>query len=245
MFIKKDDLKWEPVKYLRIGGTEQFEFELDLYKPLSEWDVYEHWERERVRHMRQNLSKGEILFDVGAEMGWLSVVYGQIVGPSNMVLIEPTKEFWPNIRAVWSRNFDTLPLAVYHGLFSDKTTSKEVDEIWPRASRGDVIDKLAYTYIHDNPQQIKEITIDEYVNQTGIVPNALTIDTEGSELLILKGAKETLAHRNLKVWVSIHPDLGERDYGVKRQDTIDYLNEQGYVGKHLSTDHEEHWFFSR
>lgn len=245
MFIKKTDILWELKPYLRIGQTNQYEFHVWMNRPLADWDVFDYWEKERVRHMAKTLEKGDILFDIGAEMGWLSVVYGQLVHPSNMVLIEPTREFWPNIRAIWNKNFDAQPLATYNGLFSDKTTSKQVDEIWPRASRGDLIDKLAYTYIHENTQKVPEITLDEYVRQTGIVPNALTMDTEGSELLILRGAKETLAKRNLKVWVSIHPDLGERDYGVKKQDTLDFMAEQGYIGKLLAIDHEEHWFFSR
>ena len=243
--IKKEDLKWRPVKYLRIGGTEQFEFEFQCYEPLASWDVYEHWERERVRHMRANLNKGEILYDIGAEMGWLSVIYGQMVGPSNMVLIEPTGPFWPNIKAMWTKNFDAHPLATYHGLFSDKTTSKKVDDVYPLAARGDVIEKLAYTYIHDNEEEVPEITLDEYVKQTGIVPNALTMDTEGSELLILKGAKDTLAHHNLKVWVSIHDDLAERDYAIKPGETIKFMEEQGYTARHLATDHEAHWYFER
>lgn len=245
MKIRRENVKWVPTRYLKIRGTEQYEFQLDLYKPLSDWDVFDSWEKERIRHMRQTLERGEILFDIGAEVGWMSVIYGQMVHPMNMVLIEPTAEFWPNIEAVWHRNFDAEPLFTYHGLFSNKTTSKEVKEGWPKASKGNLIDKLSYTYIHDNPKKIPEITLDEFVKQTGIVPNALTMDTEGSELLILQGAVETLSHRNLKVWVSVHPDLGERDYGVKPGEVVEFMKKHGYDGTHLATDHEEHWYFSR
>ena len=248
MFIKRQDIIWELKPYLRIGETSQYEFHVWMNKPLADWDVFDVWEKERVRHMRRNLERGEILFDIGAEMGWLSVVYGQLVHPSNMVLIEPTPEFWPNIQAIWHKNFDCEPLATYHGLFSDKSTNKVVDGAmheWPKAADGDLIDKLAYTYIHENKAKVPEITIDDYVKYTGIVPNALTMDTEGSELLILKGARDTLERYNLKLWVSIHPDLGERDYGVKKQATIDYLESLGYSGNHIATDHEEHWFFKK
>lgn len=197
--------------------------------------------------MAQHLEQGEILFDIGAEMGWLSVVYGQMVHPSNMVLIEPTGAFWANIEAIWHKNFDCEPLATYHGLFSDMTTSKDVLPMhqFPKASRGDLIDKLAYTYLHDNQESVPEITLDEYVKQTGIVPNALTIDTEGSELLILRGAVNTLAKRNLKVWVSVHPDLGLENYGIDKHSVYEFMKEQGYDGSIIATDHEEHWYFSR
>lgn len=245
--IKRSDIIWVQKPYLRIGGTNKHEFELVLNRPLADWDVFDSWEKERVRHMRQRLDKGDILFDIGAEMGWLSVIYGQMVGPSNMVLIEPTTEFWPNIEAIWHKNFDCEPLANYYGLFSDKTTDKSVLSMheWPQVSRGDLIDKLEYTYLHDNPTKVPEITLDEYVKQTGIVPNALTIDTEGSELLILKGAIETLTNRNLKVWVSIHDDLAERDYDVKPDETIAFMREQGYSSEFINKDHEIHVCFMR
>lgn len=244
--IKRDDIIWELKPYLRIGQTSQYEFNVWLNRPLADWDVFDNWEKERTRSMVKHLETGDILFDVGAEIGWLSVIYGQIVGASNMVLIEPTKEFWPNIQTLWHKNFDCEPLATYCGLFSDKTTSREVLSFnqWPKEVEDDLIDKLAYTYIHDN-QGTSEIKLDDYVKQTGIVPNAITIDTEGSELLILKGAENTLKNNNIKLWVSIHPDLGERDYNTTKDMTIKYLESLGYVGEHLATDHEEHWYFRK
>lgn len=247
MKIKREDIIWKTVRYLKKGFSENYEFELTLNEPLASWDVYDYWEKERTLHMRRNLSKGDILFDVGSENGWLNLVYAQFVGPENMVLIEPTPDFWPNIRALWEKSYAKRPLACYHGLFSDKTTSGKITgrQEWPEASNGDLIDKLAYTYIHDNPRKIPEITIDEYVRLSGIVPNAITMDTEGSELLILRGAENTLKQHSPKLWVSIHPDLGERDYGISKADTIRYLNSLGYKGTCLAIDHEEHWYFER
>lgn len=247
MNIKRKDIEWDLKGYLRIGQTGHYEFNVWMNKPLSDWDVFDSWEMERTRHMQQHLERGDILFDIGAEVGWLSVVYGQIVHPSNMVLIEPTPQFWGNIEMLWHRNFDTEPLACYFGLFSDKTTSKDVlpFNTFPEEAKADPIDKLAYTYIHENSAKVPEIMLDDYVKQSGIVPTAITMDTEGSELLILKGAENTLKEHAVKVYVSIHPDLGERDYGVKREDTIAYLESLGYTGEHIATDHEEHWYFSK
>lgn len=245
MNIKREDIIWELKPYLRIGETTKYEYNVWMNRPLADWDVFDVWEKERTRSMCKHLEKGDILFDIGAEMGWLSVVYGQMVGPSNMVLIEPTPQFWPNIEAIWHKNFDCEPLANYHGLISDVTTDKTVLEMheWPEASKEDLIDKLAYTYIHDNPKKIPQITIDEYVKQTGIVPTAMTMDCEGPELMILKGAENTLKKNNVKVWVSEHPDLAERDYGIKQGEIEAYMKTLGYESEYLATDHERHLRF--
>lgn len=214
---------------------------------LAEWDVYGDWEVERMDSMRDNLKKGEVLFDIGTEVGWLNIVYAQFVGPENMVLIEPTAEFWSNIMHTWQHNFKVPPLACHFGLISDKTTSNFVLPLhtYPAEAEGELINKLAYRYIHEHGDRLPQITIDDYCAKTGIKPDALTMDTEGSELLILKGAEKTLKARNLKVWVSIHPELGERDYGVKPQQVHDFMAECGYKGEYLATDHEEHWYFTK
>jgi FkbM family methyltransferase len=238
--IKTKDIIWELKPYLRVGQTSQYEFHIWLNKPLADWDVYDYWEKERTRSMVKNLNKGDVLFDIGAEMGWLSVVYGQIVEPSNMVLFEPTRQFWPNIKALWNKNFDALPLATYCGLLSDKTTDKAVLEInqWPDDSNGDLIEKLAYTYIHDNSTKVPEITIDEYVKQSGIVPNAITIDVEGAEYLVLKGAENTLK-KGVQVWVSEHDDLAENQ-GIDKYAASEFMAKLGYKREVLGIDHETH-----
>lgn len=243
-FIKPSDIVWKQVKYLRQGQTFEYDYHFWLNEPLASWDVWDYWERERIESMRTHLKRGDILFDIGTEQGWCNLAYARMVGAENMVLIEPTPEFWPNIKALWEKNFDKQPLAFYDGLMGENTSDKRTSfKSWPDSSTGNLIDRNKYVYLHEEHQDVPEITVDEYVKRTGIVPTALTMDTEGSELLILKGAEKTLRDNDLKVWVSIHPDLGLRDYGVKADDTIAYMKGLGYDSEYLATDHEVHTRF--
>lgn len=244
-FIKPKDIQWRHVSYLRRGQSDIYDYELILPEPLASWDVYDDWEKERIWNMRVNLKRGQILFDIGTESGWCNLVYADMVGPENMVLIEPTKEFWPNIYHTWYKNLNKSPRAFYDGLFSNRTNDKRKSGFthWPKLTKGPLIDRNKYQYIHDNEDKVPEITLDDYVKRSGVVPDALTMDTEGSELLILKGAEKTLKHYMPLLWVSIHPDLAERDYKVKPGQTEEYLLSLGYSGKLLGIDHEEHWFF--
>lgn len=252
IFTPKDKVQWKTVKYLKepLGAAPQhaiWKYEFVLPEPLASWDVFDYWEKERIASMEKNLKNGDVLFDVGTEQGWCNLVYAQIVGPENMVLIEPTQEFWPNIKETWKKNFDVNPLACVPVLLSDKNT-QECDSSgfvdgWPVCADGDLIDRNKYQYIHENSEKIPEQTIDSYVAASGIIPDALTMDVEGAELLILRGAEQTLIQHKPKLFISIHPDLGERDYGIKKEDTINFLESLGYVGEYLATDHEEHWYF--
>lgn len=250
-FIKKEDVQWKEVQYLKEPLTASpehatWKYKFMLPEPLASWDVFDYWEKERIASMEQHLKQGDVLFDIGTEQGWCNLAYAQMVGPENMVLIEPTKEFWPNIKATWEKNNLAKPKAFLSALLSDKEAGEEsinVHDEWPQEADGPLIDRNKYQYIHENSENVAEITLDEWVSNTGVIPDALTMDVEGAELLILKGAEQTLIQHKPKLFISIHPDLGERDYGVKKEDTIKFLEDLGYVGEYLATDHEEHWYF--
>lgn len=251
-FIPKDKIEWKLVRYLKepwqtTDELAHWKYHIWLNEPLASWDVFTIWEKERIASMEKHLKKGDVLFDIGTEQGWCNLVYARMVGAKNMVLIEPTQEFWPNIQALWNKNYsDVQPKGFYAGLFSDKTTDKRKNlnaTEWPLPSSGDLIDRNKYQYIHENSENVPEITIDEYVNRSGIVPDAMTCDTEGSEYLIFKGGEQTLKKYKPKLWISVHPDMALRDYGVKENELDDYLKSLGYKGEHLATDHEEHWYY--
>lgn len=252
-FIPKDEIVWKKIKYLRQGETLNYDYALWLNEPLASWDVFDYWERERVESMRKHLKKGNVLFDIGAEQGWLSAVLAQIVGAESMVLVEPTWEFWPNIRAIFKQNKLPHPLGLFTGFFGDVEDGvdykhkKEDWDDWYKNGEPPLIDRNKYRNLHDQNDKaiIPYTTIDRYCSQSDNIPAAINIDTEGSELLVLRGAKKTLMEHKPKIWVSVHPDMALRDYGVKENELDDYLKSLGYTGEHLATDHEEHWYYER
>lgn len=247
-FIPVEKIEWKKVKYLRQGESFNYDYELILNEPLASWDVWDYWERERIESMRTHLKKGDVLFDIGSEQGWCNLVYAQIVGAENVVLIEPTPEFWPNIKNLWEKNFpDVMPRGCYVGFFASVFSKQQNIPIhgqWPVESKGDLIDRNSYRYLN-NPEHknIQKITVDEYVKLTGIVPDALTMDTEGAEYLILRGARKTLKNYNVKVWVSEHDDLAKRDFGVDVDDIAEFMAGLGYSREVLATDHERHVYY--
>lgn len=247
-----NDVSWVETQVIKMHDNpppeSQWIYRIMLPSWLAKWDVFANWEKERFASMAAELRTGDVLFDIGTEIGWQSIIYAGFVGAANMVLIEPTAEFWPNIKNTWQRNFPTTPpLACYFGLISDKSTSKFVLDkgLFPAEAEGKLVEKLSYRYIHEHGYMMPQIKLDDYVKLTGIQPDALTMDTEGAELLILQGAEKTLKDRDLKVWVSIHPELGLKDYGYEPEAIHKFMADCGYAGVHLATDHEEHWYFRK
>lgn len=256
-FIPLENVEWRDVKIIKLntdGPADQhpYEYQFSLPMPLAEWDVFDYWEVERFNSMRDNLKKGMILFDIGSEQGWCNLIYAQFTGPENVILMEPTQEFWPNIKATFERNYPGVtPKGFYDGLLSDKTTDPRGTPVkgikkfqqWPAASNGPLIDRNKYQYIDDNSEGVFELTIDDYVKTTGIVPDALTMDTEGAEIVILRGAEQTLLKHKPLVWASVHPDLAiEHGFGDTKN-VYEFMEQCGYDHKYLATDHEVHELF--
>jgi FkbM family methyltransferase len=248
-FVKKEDVKWVPVKVIQ-ETEDKWRYSVKMPDFLAGLDIFAVWEKERFLSMEANLKKGDVLFDIGPEAGWMSAIFAQFVGGENMVLFEPSECFWPNIRETWKQNDLKNPKATVWALAGNYTSANCLSMIncWPEQSeKNELIKFNAYRYLHDphDTAAVPQIRIDDFVKTTGIVPDAMTIDCEGSELEILKGAENTLKNKDVKVWVSIHEDLMEKYFQAKSGDLIEYMKSIGYQGTHLATDHEAHWYFRK
>ena len=209
------------------------------------------WEKERFASMEKNLKQRDILFDIGAETGWISAIYAQFVGAENMCLFEPTPEVWPTIKATWKENDLPTPLYACWGLVSNVdgppmpvTWGSISVRGWPACAYDKVLlENVKYNHIDEDAHHRPQITLDRFIEVTGIQPSAITIDVEGAELLVLQGAKNTLQTVRPLVWVSLHEGLTRPGVEPKNQDVINFMAKQGYDGTLLGVDHETHYLF--
>jgi len=167
----------------------------------------------------------------------------------NIVLIEPSCEFWSTIKMIWDSNKLKAPLSSFCGFIGNEVDPKRRDDYatWPKCIDLDPIDHARpYKSIHNKEHRAntRAKSVDKMVEETKITPDILNIDIEGAELLALKGARNTLKNNRMKVWVSIHSDLLEKNYGSKKRDVLEFMNSLGYKGEKLGVDHEQHYFFT-
>lgn len=233
---------------------------------VADWDggtgdpvIPSGWEYRRLQSMQENLRWGDVMFDVGTEHAWLAAVIArEFIGPANIVLMEPSPEFWPNIFLTWRHNGFPDPLACWAGFVGAETSDgwRPTDAsmpgpLWPPTSYGHETGAMAYRSLEHNHAGIPTITIDDMALMVGASPVALNIDVEGAEFLVLQGAENWLGtyHPNAHVWVSIHPDLME-NFGHTPEMIMDYMDsfsersgQARWAHEFLDTDHEQHHHF--
>lgn len=238
------------MKHAIVNQNPQWEFLLP--DNIADWDAPSGWEHERLASMQAHLRGGMVLYDIGAEHGWLSAVYGSFAGRGNMVLVEPSPEMWVNIRKTWEFNGFRRPLAcvqMFCGATSDALLpASTIAGMWPECSSNWQYDPetpgMAYRLIGDGGTvPIGTTTVDAIASETARPPDAITIDVEGYELAVLRGAQHTLEQGRPLVWVSVHEDLMMKHCGHMPAELLDYMSAMGYTAEYLDTDHEAHFYF--
>jgi FkbM family methyltransferase len=219
---------------------------------MNQYDYWPDWEVARFRSMEELLALGDVLFDVGSETGWISAIYAQFVGAEGMCLFEPTPELWPAIRATWKENGLATPRSTCCALVSDAdvhadllaTSLMAVDHGWPAPSeRTFLLENVKYNHINEDCHRRPQITLDKFVEISGIEPDAITIDVEGAEYHVLRGAEQTIRRCRPIIWVSVHDQFMVDRYKVWPSMLRLFMESCNYQGNFLAEDHESHYCY--
>jgi FkbM family methyltransferase len=206
-----------------------------------------------------------VIIDVGVEEGDLTALYSQ--WGCDVVMVEPNPRVWPNVRAIWQANGLRMPVSGWVGFAGDhddpmdaphvdawlrehvRVTAPEAgDDGWPLCAHGPVIGDHAFLHLAQHAHMVPSVTLDTLIrdgnwNGQALKADAITMDVEGSELRVLRGAERILREDRPLVWVSVHTDdqWMTENYAQDRRGDIDaFMGGLGYVPELLAVDHEEH-----
>lgn len=202
------------------------------------------WEKERHESMFEHLKPGMLFYEVGAMDGWQAAFYASMVGGASfMVLIEPTPELWPNIKTIWEQNNLSLPRATFMGFCGnqDAESGSVRFSAWPEGpDYSQFVKGRMFSSLDDSTQKPCR-RLDTLIVEIG-APDVLNIDVEGAELLVVRGAEQTLKEKHPLIWLSVHPEMMEI-FGHTPGMLFDFMKDCGYRSDLLAVDHEQHFFF--
>jgi len=227
------------------------EFKIILPKHRAdrpEWYTEEGWEKKRLKKLhdviKQQLEDGRTpkVYYVGAEEGEMPALCR--MWGANGLLVEPNERVLPNIKAIWEAN-DLLPWEILVGFMGNEATAKPD---WSKACKrmenitGEVIGDHGFKELHD-AGDIPVYKIDD-LNSAGFVsPTIITMDVEGSEFEVLKGAEHCIDTFKPDILLSLHPEFLFNYWGIYAAEVRRWIKEKGYTEELLDYQHEVHLYY--
>ena len=189
-----------------------------------EWYTDTGWEKKRLDHMFHKIGKGSVVYYVGVEEGDMTALCA--MWGAKLVMFEPNELVMPNIKAIWEANgLDTSD--IFYPCFASDRTIGDVKQVTIADIEGDVIHDHGFKELKD-PGSIPEVTIDDVVRETGVVPTVISLDVEGSEGRVLRGAEQTLRASHPAIYLSLHPEFIHEQYGEWGAELRKWLIDLGY-----------------
>ena len=193
------------------------------------------------RFYLRGLSDGDVFFDVGANLGYYSLLASRLVGDSGRVLaFEPAPHILPllegnvvgrgNIAIVRTALSDQAGRAKFHVAPDNLIGSSSLEAGWLTQS---------------NVIEVEAVPLDDYCFKTGVFPTHIKMDVEGGEERVLLGARRLLKERSpvvaMEMWfdppapahrraAALLQEAGYRPYGLREDGTLEDLGAEGLDG---------------
>jgi FkbM family methyltransferase len=194
-----------------------------------EWFKGESAEIEVTTTLKDLLHRGMCCYDIGANIGFYSLLASRQVGPEGKVVaFEPDPRNCDSIREMIQKNgltnVELEPAAVWR----EDGTVRFVTDVIGGAASGHV---SGSGVLEPVPHLIdcRAVRLDTFIRGSR-APDLLKVDVEGAEVEVLQGATGLLAARRPKLIVEVHRAellprileiLGPLGYRVDRMETVD------------------------
>jgi FkbM family methyltransferase len=182
------------------------------------------YEPDETKLVNTLIKPGDIVIDLGANIGYFTLLFARLVGPNGKVYaFEPHPYSFSllkkNIEINGYQNIEAIQKAAsnqkgFLELYQDPFNNTD-HRIYPQDGKTKQI-------------QIETISLDEYFKELPYV-NFMKIDTQGAEFLILSGMKKLLARSpNIKMLLEFWP-YGLKRIGNNAQDLLTIIKEAGFL----------------
>jgi FkbM family methyltransferase len=161
------------------------------------------WNNEEYAAFRRDIAPGDVVFDIGANLGGYTMLFAQWVGATGRVFaFEPAPDARRGLVRHAALNAVGDRVVVRAEAVSARTGTARFQAA---GLQGDNRLVAAAT----DGIEVETTSVDDFCRARGLRPALIKIDAEGAELDVLKGARETVAAagRTMALYVELHPHL--------------------------------------
>jgi FkbM family methyltransferase len=206
---------------------------LDPYEELGGTVLaFGSYEQATVREFERHIPAGGTVIDVGAHLGWYSLKAAKAAGPKGHVIaVEPNRETLIGLRGNIRASGAAPVVAVVPVACSDSETAltfyaaphRNTGESSLSAANASQEGAIAASY------PVRARRLDDIVREAGVTRvDAIKIDVEGAEFLVLKGASETLDRYRPVVVVEL-VDRQLKAMGSSVEEVMAFMRSHGYA----------------
>jgi len=210
------------LEYVLIDGTKLF---LDPSDSLF-LSVNGAHEKTVTSLVKMEIKKGDTVLDIGAHIGYYTVIFSQLVGPKGKVYsFEPDpRNFLLLQKTVQENNLTNVE--IFNNAVSDKNKLVEFFQ-----STADSIGNRLVDSVYNESGikiQINSISIDEFFKNRNDEINFIKLDIQGAEGVAINGLKNILrTNKKIKIMQQWAPSFVSK-YDVKPDSHLNFLEELGY-----------------
>jgi len=181
-----------------------------------------------VKFLESIVKEGMNIIDIGANIGITTVPVAKRIGEGGKLYsFEPVPEYFDTLRKNLSSN-RLENVRVYERAVTDQ--GGRINFYQKGLSSGIIFEEGAKKF------EASATTVDRFLSEQKIERiDLINMDCEGSELLVLRGAKETLRRNKVQIFCEIHHDF-LKQLGQSIGDLVKYLQSLEFQVHSVSLD---------
>lgn len=191
--------------------------------------VHGFYEPELAGWAKAHVDRHRDVIDVGANVGFFSVLLGRQLAGRRVLAIEPSASALSRLRWNVAANDLTDRIVVFGGLAAREIGLAEL-KVFEGMEEYSCAGAAAHTAISGRVhklEQIRKSTVDALVCEHGLNPGFMKIDVEGFEMEVLRGAAVTLEKHRPLILSELSDSLLRKNCS-SAQEVVDFLRSHRY-----------------